>query len=137
MFSSLIFCAPGLAAPPAPAIQYVGSIAINPSHDTKVVADWYQKFGVGLKAFGDGGYYGTFQTSAGPFYFGVHPRRADAPKASSSSIEVVFHVNDYNGYVSMLEKQGLKAQSVEADPSMGHFAHYRDPDGNQMTVWGD
>ncbi|MGZ3693344.1 MAG: VOC family protein [Bdellovibrionota bacterium] len=136
IFASFIFCTSVLAAAPAaPAIQYVGAISINPSHDTKVIADWYQNFGVDLQ-FAGGVYYGSFETAAGPFYFGIHPKKADAPKMSSSSVSVVFRVNDYNGYVAMLEKRGLKPESVEADDT-GHFAHYRDPDGNEMTVWGD
>jgi hypothetical protein len=136
ILASFLFYASGLGAPPPPpAIQYVGSISINPSQDAKVLADWYQKFGVALQLY-HGGYYGLLQTSAGPFYFGIHPKRADAPKESSASVSVVFRVNDYNGYVSMLKKQGLEAQSVESDAT-GHFAHYKDPDGNQMTIWGD
>jgi hypothetical protein len=135
VFASLLFCTSALAAPLPPAIQYVGAISINPSQDTKVLADWYQKFGVDLHLDG-GGYYGFFKTPAGPFYFAIHPKRADAPKESSSSVSIVFRVNDYNGYVAMLKEHGLNAQSVESD-STGHFAHYRDPDGNKITVWGD
>lgn len=135
ILASVLLCIPGLVGSPPPVIQYVGSVSINPSHDTKVLADWYQKFGVDLHPDG-GGYYGFFQTPAGPFYFGIHPKRADAPKASSSSVSVVFRVNDYNGYVSMVKSHGLDAVSVESDAT-GHFAHYVDPDGNKMTIWGD
>jgi hypothetical protein len=49
----------------------------------------------------------------------------------------VFRVNDYNGYISKLEKQGLKPQKVDPPDSTGHFAYYIDPDGNEMTIWGD
>ena len=135
ILASFLFWASGLAAPLPPAVQYVGAISINPSQDAKVLADWYQKFGFDLHLDG-GGYYGFFKTPSGPFYFAIHPKRADAPKESSSSVSVVFRVNDYDGYVSMLKKQGLNALSVESDSS-GHFAHYRDPDGNKVTVWGD
>jgi predicted enzyme related to lactoylglutathione lyase len=135
LLASFLLCSCALADSPPPAIQYVGSISINPSSDAKVIADWYQKFGVDLHLYG-GGYYGLFKTPAGPFYFGIHPKRADAPPKSSSSISVVFRVNDYNGYVLMLKKNGLDALSVESD-STGHFAHYKDPDGNSMTIWGD
>jgi predicted enzyme related to lactoylglutathione lyase len=136
ILASFLFCTSALAAPPTPALQYVGAISIQPSHDTKILADWYQRFGVDLQSYADGGYYGLFQTPVGPFYFAVHPRKADAPEKSSQSISVVFRVNDYAGYVSMLEKHGLNAKSVESD-STGHFAHYQDPDGNEVTVWGD
>ena len=119
-----------------PVIQYVGAIAINPSQETKVVAEWYQKFGVDLHDFKDGGYYGTYKTPAGPFFFAIHPKRSSSPKESSASISVVFRVNDYEAYIAMLKERGLNSQSVESDAT-GHFAHYRDPDGNEMTVWGD
>ena len=135
IFASLVFCTSALADPLPPAIQYVGAVAINPSHDAKVVADWYLKLGVELHAAG-GGYYGLFKTSAGPFFFAVHPKKADAAKESSASVSIVLRVNDYNAYVAMVEKNGLTAKSVEAD-STGHFAHYVDPDGNEMTIWGD
>jgi predicted enzyme related to lactoylglutathione lyase len=138
IFASLIFCAASLAdqAPPPPAIQYVGSISIQPSQDAKVLADWYIKFGVDLKGYDDGAYYGLMQTPGGPFFFAVHAKAPDAPEKSSASVAVVFRVNDYDAYVAKVAKQGLKAQSVESD-STGHFAHYQDPDGNQMTIWGD
>jgi hypothetical protein len=108
IFASFLFSCSGLADSPPPAVQYVGAIAINPCHDTKVLADWYQKFGFDLHSDG-GGYYGLFKTPAGPFYFGIHPKRADAAKESSSSVSIVFRVNDYNAYVLMLKNQGLNA----------------------------
>ena len=134
-FASLLFYNVGFATSQSPAIQYVGAISIEPSHDAKVLADWYQKFGVDLQINGDV-YFGFFETPAGPFYFAIHPKRADAPEKSSSSVSVVFRVNDYTGYVSMLTKNGLRAESFETYP-FGHFAHYSDPDGNKMTIWGD
>jgi hypothetical protein len=136
IFASFLFSASGLAVPPPPAIQYVGSNSINPSHDAKVLADWYQKFGVDdLQAY-NGGYFGSFKTPPAPIYLGIHPKKADAPQKSSTSVAFVFRVNDYNGYVSKLEKQGLKPHEIQSDAE-GHFATYRDPDGNEMTVWGD
>jgi predicted enzyme related to lactoylglutathione lyase len=136
MLACTLFCASGVAAQEPPTVQYVGAVSIEASHDTKVLADWYQKFGVVDFQLYNGGYYGSLKTPASPIYIGIHAKKAQAPKKSSKNISVVFHVNDYNGYVSMLEKNGLKPKSVESDDT-GHFAHYRDPDGNQMTVWGD
>lgn len=133
--SVMLLHLPAEAAPKTPAIQYVGSISINPSQDAKVLADWYSKFGVETQLM-QGGYYGTFNTAGGPFYFGIHPKKELAPKTSSASVSVVFRVNDYDGYVEMLKGRGLVAESTEGDSS-GRFAHYRDPDGNEMTIWGD
>jgi len=34
-------------------------------------------------------------TAAGPFFFGTHPKKADAPKKCSASISVVFRVGNF------------------------------------------
>lgn len=100
-----------------------------------MLADWYTKFGVETQ-FYQGGYYGMFKTAGGPFFFAVHPKREGAAKESSASVSVVFRVSDYKGYIAMLAEHGLKPLSTEGD-STGEFAHFKDPDGNEMTVWGD
>ncbi len=74
-----------LAQSPPPKILYVGAIAINPCQDAKVLADWYSRFGIETKEF-HGGYYGKLNTAAGLFAFGIHPKKADAPKKCSASV---------------------------------------------------
>jgi predicted enzyme related to lactoylglutathione lyase len=115
--------------------KYVGAISINPCQDAKTLADWYAKLGVETEEAG-GGFYGAFETPAGPFIFGIHPRRGDAPRSSSASVSVVFRVDDYETYLSEVRKRGLTPYSVEQD-SQGRFAHFKDPDGNEVTLWGD
>ncbi len=117
-------------------IQYVGSISINPSQDAKVLADWYERFGIQTQKWNDGGYYGLFQTVAGPFYFGIHPRIPKAPVKSSGSVAVTFHVNDYDTYLTNAAKYNLFPHKIESDAT-GRFAHFIDPDGNEMTIWGE
>lgn len=126
----------GAQAEPTPAIQYVGAVSIQPSQDATIISDWYRRFGVDLKAYKDGGHYGMLQTPAGPFYFAVHSRKADSPSRSSGSVALVFRVTQYTDYIAMLEKRGLTPTSVDSDAT-GRFAHFRDPDGNEMTVWGE
>jgi len=135
IFASLLFCASGLADSVPPTIQSVGAFTIYTSQDMKVLAEWYEKFGFDIQ-FDDkvGVYFGTLKGSTP--YIGIHPKPPHARKKSSKSISLVFHVNDYNGYVSKLENQGLKPYKIDP-PAFGHFAHYRDPDGNEMTIWGD
>jgi predicted enzyme related to lactoylglutathione lyase len=114
--------------------QYVGAVAINPCQDPKVLADWYVKIGLETQE-SSGGFYGTFKTPAGPFFFAIHAKRKDAPKTSSASVSVVFRVDDYDGYISEVRKRGLTPNGVEQD-SEGRFAHFKDPDGNEVTLWG-
>src|SRR5215469_9213166 len=83
----LIFSAPALAQSPPAKILYVGAIAINPCQDAKVLADWYSRLGIQTKEV-QGGFYGQLDTAAGPFIFGIHPKKANAPSKCSGSISI-------------------------------------------------
>ena len=116
-------------------ILYVGAISINPCQDAKVLADWYARFGIETREY-KGGYYGKLDTAAGLFAFGIHPKKADAPQKCSGSISVVYRVENFEGSLSSLKSKGLTPDSVEKDPDQGQFAHFHDPDGNEVTIWG-
>jgi predicted enzyme related to lactoylglutathione lyase len=122
------------AEPPPSKILYVGAISINPSQDAKVLADWYARLGIDTKEY-DGGYYGKIETAAGTVAFGIHPKKADAPKKSSGSVSVVFRVENIEESLASLKAKGLSPESTESDP-YGQFAHFHDPDGNEVTLWG-
>ena len=126
---------PVLAQAPPAKILYVGAISINPCQDAKVLADWYTRFGIETKEF-HGGYYGKLDTAAGLFAFGIHPKKADAPKKCTASVSVVFRVENYAGSLLSMKGKGLLPDSTESDPSEGQFAHFHDPDGNEVTIWG-
>jgi len=137
IFASFLFCASGLSALAAPTIQSIGAFTIYTSKDMKTLADWYEKFGFDVQFDKKTGvYWGSIKGQSGPPYIGIHPQKAYAHKKGFKNIALVFHVDDFNGYVFTLEKQGLKADSIDPDKE-GHFAYYKDPDGNEMTIWGD
>lgn len=121
-------------APPAK-ILYVGAISINPCQDAKVLADWYSRFGIETKEF-RGGYYGKFDTASGLFAFGIHPKKANAPAKCTASVSVVFRVESFEGSLLAMKGKELVPDSIEKDPSQGQFAHFHDPDGNEVTIWG-
>src|ERR1051326_5012181 len=111
----LIFLSVSVFAESPPAkILYVGAIAINPCQDAKVLADWYSRFGIETKEY-QGGYYGQFNTAAGPFFFGIHAKKADAPKKCSASISVVFRVENFQESLLALKSKGLLPDSTEKD----------------------
>jgi predicted enzyme related to lactoylglutathione lyase len=116
-------------------ILYVGAISINPCQDAKVLADWYSRFGIETKEY-KGGYYGKLDTAAGLFAFGIHPKKANAPQKCTGSISVVYRVENFEGSLSSLKGKGLTPDSIEKDPEQGQFAHFHDPDGNEVTIWG-
>lgn len=123
------------AEPPPPKILYVGAVSINPCQDAKVLADWYSKFGIETSEF-RGGYYGKLDTAAGLFAFGIHPKKADAPQKCSAGVSIVYRVENFETSLSMLKGKGLLPDKVEKD-QQGQFAHFHDPDGNEVTIWGE
>ncbi len=124
------------AETPAPAVKiaYVGAISINPCQDAKVLADWYAKFGLETKEM-YGGYYGSLDTPAGQFVFGIHPKKKDAPAKSSASVAIVLRVENFDDALAALKAKGLEPEKTEED-KMGRFAHFHDPDGNKVSLWG-
>src|SRR5262245_46841135 len=124
----------GLAQSPPAKILYVGAIAINPCQDAKVLADWYSRFGIETKEY-QGGYYNQLNAAAGPFFFGIHPKKADAPKKCSASVSVVFRVENFESSLLALKSKGLLLYKTEKD-QQGQFARFHDPDNNEVTIWG-
>ncbi|HLY61467.1 MAG TPA: hypothetical protein VKV95_12035 [Terriglobia bacterium] len=131
----VLLLVPAFAQSPPAKILYVGAISINPCQDAKVLGDWYSRFGIETKEY-QGGYYGQLNTAAGPFFFGIHPKKADAPNKCSASVSVVFRVENFESSLLAAKSKGLSPDSTEKDPDQGQFAHFHDPDGNEVTIWG-
>jgi predicted enzyme related to lactoylglutathione lyase len=134
LFSFIFLSASALAESHPAKILYVGSVSINPCQEAKVLADWYSRFGIETKEY-QGGYYCQLDTAAGPFFFGIHPKKASAPKKSSASVAVVFYVENFDERLLSLKGKGISPESTEKDQT-GQFAHFHDPDGNEVTIWG-
>src|SRR5215475_6017888 len=132
----LIFLSVSVFAQSSPSkILYVGAISINPCQDAKVLADWYSRFGIETKEY-HGGYYGKLDTAAGLFAFGIHPKKADAPQKCSAGVSVVYRVENFESSLAAMKSKGLLPDKTEKDPDQGQFAHFHDPDGNEVTIWG-
>src|SRR5215471_13208040 len=129
----ILFSASAVAQSPPAKILYVVAISINPCQDAKVLADWYSRFGIETREY-QGGYYGKLDTAAGLFAFGIHPKKADAK--CSASISVVYRVENFEGSLLALKSKGLLPDKIEKDPDQGQFAHFHDPDRNEVTLWG-
>ena len=132
----LIFlCVSAFAQSQESKILYVGAISINPCQDAKVLADWYSRFGIETREY-KVGYYGKLETAGGLFAFGIHPKKANAPQKCSASVSVVYRVENFENSLAALKGKGLLPDSTEKDPDQGQFAHFHDPDGNEVTIWG-
>jgi hypothetical protein len=104
------------AEPPAPKILYVGAISINPCQEAKVLADWYARLGIATKEY-QGEYYAKIDTAGGTVAFGIHPKKANAPKQSSGSVSVVFRVEDFAASLAAAKARGLSPDSTDSDPA--------------------
>lgn len=120
---------------PQAKILYVGAISIEPCQDAKNLADWYSRLGIETKEY-KGGYYAQLGTAGSQFFFGIHPKKADAPKKCSPGVSFVFRVENFEASVSAAKAKGLTPDKTEKDPNEGQFAHFHDPDGNEVTLWG-
>jgi predicted enzyme related to lactoylglutathione lyase len=115
--------------------QYVGAFSINPSQDEKVLADWYERFGIHTQEM-DEGYFGMFDTAAGPFFFGIHRKSPTASAKSSGSVDIVLKVADYDAFLANAAKNKIVPDSVAPPDPLGRFAYFIDPDGNKISIWG-
>jgi len=125
---------PATAQAPTAKILYVGAISINPCQEAKVLADWYAQLGITTREI-QGTYFAKMETAAGTMSFAIHRKKADAPKKSSGSVAFVFRVENFDESLAALKAKGLSPESTESD-AFGKFAHFHDPDGNEVTLWG-
>lgn len=114
-------------------ILYVGAVVIQAS-DPMELARWYsEKFGMATNFHHEDGYYGSFDTSSGPFHFAIVPRESGG--GGSPNISITFRVNNYTAYLKELAKRGLEPIAARLE-NAGRFATFQDPEGNQVGIWG-
>lgn len=117
-------------------IRYVGALiiqAVSPKH----LADWYTKhldFKISLEHVG--GYFGAFETERGPFHFGITPYQGDTSISLPGPVIVTFRVDSFEKYIRRMKKSGMEPISIAEDDE-GRYAMFRDPEGNQVSIWGE
>jgi predicted enzyme related to lactoylglutathione lyase len=117
-------------------LDYVGGLVI-PARNPRNLARWYsEKFGLLMGVEYDGGIYGGFRSDVVSFNFGIVPRKGRSKSDEGGGVGITFHVDDFEGYVADLKERGLEPVG-EAHDEEGHFAVYRDPEGHELTIWGD
>ena len=117
-------------------ILSVGAITINACQNAKVLADWYSKFGIELSEY-QGIFYGQIDTAAGPFVFGIHPKKGNSPAQCSGNISVTYRVENFQKKLLALKANGIMPVKTEVDPDIGQFAYFQDPDNNEVKIWGE
>jgi predicted enzyme related to lactoylglutathione lyase len=116
-------------------ILYVGAVVIQ-AEQPKELARWYaEKFGLPTTFEHSGGYWGGFDTSAGPVQFGIIPRE-NPGESGRATVSVMFRVNDFPGYLQELKKRGLEPVGPIREDG-GQVAAFRDPEGNEVAICGE
>lgn len=117
-------------------LDYVGGLVIQ-ARNPRDLARWYsEKFGLLVGVEFDGCLYGGFRNDAVSFHFGIVPRKGQSELREGESVKITFHVDDFAEYVAELKARGLQPVG-EAHDEEGHFAVYRDPEGHELTIWGE
>lgn len=129
---------PVASLPTSPGLEYVGGTAIQ-AKDPKALADWYTtRFGLEIAGEMPGGFYGGFEWNHTSFNIAIVKAGGDHPGAAPGTAYLVFHVGDYESYLATLAAKQLTPFKTEGNKGdkFGRFASFRDPEGNEVDVWG-
>ena len=127
------------AAAATPSLEYLGGVVLCAEKPAEL-AKWYtEKFGLETTLTTPaypGAYFGALKSKGVELHFGIFPVGGSECRVAGQGYTLTFRVNDYPGYVALLEKRGLKPELVSTDVE-GRFASYRDPAGHMVSIWGD
>ena len=123
------------SAPAATGLEYVGGTAIRAT-DPKALSAWYNdRFGLPMMGQMGSGVYGGFEWNGMSFNLAIVAADGKHPGAAPGTAYLVFHVADYDAFVAARAAQGLTPVST-SDDEMGRFASFKDPEGNEVAIWG-
>lgn len=130
--------APTTSPKPAPVLEYVGGTAIQ-AKDPKALSDWYSnRFGLTIQGEMPGGFYGGFEWNGMSFNIAIVTAGGSHPGSAPGTAYLVFHVGDYDGFLAARAAKELTPFKTTGDKGdkFGRFASFRDPEGNEVDVWG-
>ena len=140
----LTACAKGqpAAAPPkqreataTEIFDFVGGLALR-AKQPKELAHWYtQQLGLPVTFEFPGGVAGGFKSGATEFAFAIVSADGAHPGSAPGTGYFVLHVIDFDRFLVDAAARGLTPFERTSD-EMGRFASFRDPEGNQVSVWG-
>ncbi len=106
------------------------------ANDPAALAGWYEKW-LGITTIenvDDGNWYGEIDDyhTGLTFQFAIFKAREPLP-AGARAVMITYRVDDYDIFVSGLERAGLAVERELAD--YGRFARLRDPEGNPIELF--
>ncbi len=123
-------------AEPSPAVfDFVGGLALR-AKEPKELARWYtERFGLPITIEFPGGVAGGFKAGATQFNIAIVGADGKHPGSSPGTGYFVLHVNDFDRFLTDAAARGATPFERTSD-AMGRFANFRDPEGNQVSIWG-
>lgn len=130
---------PASPSKPTPAsatgLEYVGGTAIQ-AKDPKALSGWYNDhFGLPIKDGMGSGFYGGFEWNGTSFNIAIVAAGGSHPGAAPGTAYLVFHVTDYDGFIAARADKGVTPFETSSE-DYGRFAKFRDPEGNEVDIWG-
>jgi glyoxylase I family protein len=115
--------------------DFVGGLALR-AKEPKELAQWYtQRFGLPVTAEFPGGVAGGFKAGSTDFNLAIVGADGAHPGSSPGTGYFVLHVSDFDRFLADAAARGLTPFERTAD-AYGRFASFRDPEGNQVGIWG-
>jgi glyoxylase I family protein len=120
----------------APAtFDFVGGLALR-AKQPRELAQWYtQRFGLPVTFEFPGGVAGGFKSGATQFALAIVDADGAHPGSSPGTGYFVLHVSNLDRFLADVAARGVTPFERTSD-AMGRFASFRDPEGNQVGVWG-
>ena len=81
------------------------------------------------------GVFGGFEWNGMSFNIAIVPAGGRHAGAAPGTAYLVFHVSDYDKFVAARAAKGATPIETSND-EMGRFATFKDPEGNEVGVWG-
>jgi hypothetical protein len=126
---------PPVPEKPAGRFDYVGALALR-ANQPKELARWYtEKLGLPMTMEFPGGVAGGFRSGNVNFNMAIVESAGKHPGSAPGTAYFVLHVGDFDRILSDLKVAGLIPFEQTSD-AMGRFASFRDPEGNEVSIWG-
>jgi predicted enzyme related to lactoylglutathione lyase len=118
---------------PLAQIERIDAVTIY-TETPDALAVWYAPFGLITTDVFDGGRVGTIRASSGAFTFALILPRPGAPVTGNGAVVLTFHVSDFADFLAELAAHNIAPVETQQNAN-GHFALFRDPEGNHIELW--
>jgi predicted enzyme related to lactoylglutathione lyase len=121
-----------------PHVTGIGGVFFKSKGDNKALAAWYEKhLGVKLESWGGAVFRSSEDPTGDKGATAWHIAEKDTKwfDPSKSSFMINYRVDDLDGMIANLKKEGIKIVQGPETSEQGKFAWIVDPDDNKIELW--